>query len=325
MMEIRFDKTGEERKALVTAISEITGVKAQYLGAPGFAYNVGGYPVSRGGAVDTGDMPAEDISFLLAALAERGFVSGQTDTEQCDTGPDNDNGRMTIEALSSGLTGTAVKNLEKMVLAKAWILRKMTGADALPILREESRLRFPWFRRESTAAEVGAYSMLIERLCATAKEKQRVTASERPLTDGDNEKFKARCFLLSLGFIGKEYSAARKILLAPMSGNGSHKSGDGKGSNTADPAAANSIAGDLDDAEPCCSTDESVTTEADDSFVRGGLCCVPPTDCNYMSYLRKATDAQLCEAVTIMESNPKGNNGRIAVCRRELNKRGAAV
>jgi hypothetical protein len=201
----------------------------------------------------------------------------------------------------------------------------MTGADALPVLRDESRLRFPWFSRESTPDETDAYSLLIERLCATAKEKQRVTASERPLTDGDNEKFKARCFLLSLGFIGKEYAAARKILLAPMSGNGSHKSGDGKTFGAADPAAADSIAEAFANSELVCIVDESVTTDGNDSFVRGGLCCVPPTDCNYASYLRKATDAQLCEAVAYMESNPKGNMGRIAVCRRELAKRGVVV
>jgi hypothetical protein len=53
-------------------------------------------------------------------------------------------------------------------------------------------------------------------------------ATERELADGDNEKFKARCFLLALGFIGKEYSQARKILLAPMSGNGSFKTGNTK-------------------------------------------------------------------------------------------------
>ena len=36
-MELNYNCTGESRKRLVTAISEITGVPAKYLGAPSFA------------------------------------------------------------------------------------------------------------------------------------------------------------------------------------------------------------------------------------------------------------------------------------------------
>jgi len=114
----------------------------------------------------------------------------------------------------------------------------MTGADRLPIERDEQYLTFPWFVKDSSPSEVDAYSRLVARLCETAKEKQRVTATERRLDDGDNEKFKARCFLLSLGFIGKEYAQARKILLAHMSGSGSHKAGDGKKSASSGSTAA---------------------------------------------------------------------------------------
>ena len=114
----------------------------------------------------------------------------------------------------------------------------MPSADELPIKRDEMGLCFPWFSKDASPAEVDAYSRLVARLCETAKEKQRVMATERSLEDGDNEKYKARCFLLSLGFIGKEYTQARKILLVPMSGNGSHRAGDGKKlASTADTAA----------------------------------------------------------------------------------------
>ena len=59
----------------------------------------------------------------------------------------------------------------------------------------------------------------------------------------DNEKFKARCMLLALGFIGDEFAQARKILLAPMSGNGSHRAGDGKKAALKGTQAADSGAG----------------------------------------------------------------------------------
>ena len=107
--------------------------------------------------------------------------------------------------------------------------------------RDENCLRFPWFKQDASAAEIDAYSRLIARLCETAKTKQRVTATERQLQDGDNEKFKARCFLLSLDFVGEQTKQARKILLAPFSGSGSHRSGNHK--RAAAPQDAEAITG----------------------------------------------------------------------------------
>ena len=137
-------------------------------------------------------------------------------------------GKLSINFPLVGFTASIIDNLEKLIAAKAWILKKMAGTDSLPIKRDEKYLSFPWFKRDASAAEIDAYSRLVAGLCETAKTKQRVMATERQLEDGDNEKFKARCFLLSLGFIGKDYSQSRKILLAPMSGSGSFKNGNQK-------------------------------------------------------------------------------------------------
>ncbi len=73
-MEIRFEKSGAERKALVAAVSEITGEKSKYMGALGFAFHVGGYSISKDGTVDTGAVGGEEVSSLLDALEARGFV-----------------------------------------------------------------------------------------------------------------------------------------------------------------------------------------------------------------------------------------------------------
>jgi hypothetical protein len=279
-MEVKFNVTKEERKALVKAIGEIAGLVPAYLGAPDFKFAVGSCVIDRNGTaiIDEGT-GAEDVRVLLAGLAERGFVlegdidelapavSGENDAGAGDSGdgdigevaghddndavksegePDGD--RLSVNMPLLGFTASALDNLEKLVAAKAWILKKMAGADELPVKRDEKHLYFPWFRCDASAAEIDAYARLISRLCETAKEKRRVTATERRLADGDNEKFKARCFLLSLGFIGKETAQARRILLAPMSGNGSHKSGDHKkqgaptGATTAESGAKNSEA-----------------------------------------------------------------------------------
>ena len=40
-MEIKYNLTGTDRKALVKAVSNIIGEKSKYLGAPSFAYQIG--------------------------------------------------------------------------------------------------------------------------------------------------------------------------------------------------------------------------------------------------------------------------------------------
>ena len=62
----------------------------------------------------------------------------------------------------------------------------------------------------------------IANLCAMAKNAKRITAMEKPV---DNEKYAFRCFLLRLGFIGREYKTQRKILLRNLTGSCAFRSG----------------------------------------------------------------------------------------------------
>ena len=303
-MEFKFNIEKDERKALVKAVSEITGWEPVYKGAPSFSYAVDNYTIDRNGALICDERTSiEDVRRLLSELTERGFVfegnideiapialeqarsdgpvecetgteaeaeneihtvqpvatemyeelplsSSECDQDGSDTGEsdlyssnecdatDNEDscklsvkyrsGKISITVPLSGFTNSSLVNLNKLISTKAWIIQKMAEVDTLPIEQAGEYLRFTWFKWDATPAEIAAYSCLITRLCETAKTKQRVVAEERPLQPDDNEKFKARCFLLALGFIGPEYAQARKILLAPMSGNGSHKSGNGK-------------------------------------------------------------------------------------------------
>ena len=50
-MQIKFNKTGAERKALVSAISSITGEKAVYQFMPTCAYEIGNFTVTKDGAL----------------------------------------------------------------------------------------------------------------------------------------------------------------------------------------------------------------------------------------------------------------------------------
>jgi hypothetical protein len=302
------DVSKENRKAFVKAVSEAAGLEAVYRGAPGFAFDVGDYTVDRHGTLICDDrVGAETVRGLLAGLAGRGFTfegdieepapvvsvrgepaaddrgnregvpgGGEDDEPPGNAGygeagvseVDGDSGRLVIHMPLSGFTASARENVGKLVAAKAWILKRMAGTDALPVERDERHLRFPWFSPDASAVEIDAYSHLIAGLCETAKAKKRVVAAERRLPEGDSEKFKARCFLLSIGFIGEEYKQARKVLLAPFSGNGSHKAGNGK---KASPEAATSAQSDGENAEAVIvREDGSGANNADTGAGNGG-------------------------------------------------------
>jgi hypothetical protein len=128
--------------------------------------------------------------------------------------------RLTVEMPSAGFTPEKFDNLRKLVAAKASLIKAAIGADDLPIEQNEDTLSFPWFRFTDDSATVKAYSALVSLLCKTAIEKKRVTAKENSI-DG-SPKYAMRCFLLSLGFIGAEYKAERKILFSKLNGSSSY-------------------------------------------------------------------------------------------------------
>jgi len=69
-IEVAYDMTGEQRKALVTAIGEIIGETPIYKGAPTYAFAIGDYLVSRYGTLTGAANPA-----LINTLEERGFIA----------------------------------------------------------------------------------------------------------------------------------------------------------------------------------------------------------------------------------------------------------
>jgi hypothetical protein len=252
-MRINYNVTGAKRKSLVGAISQELNAPTKYLGAPTFAYEVGGYHINKTGVVE-----GEDNHELVADLC--GLHDFKAETEEYDTPrpaaepvPDgveipyeaalggrvspyrdeeeppaygqpesDDPDRLIIEIPLEGFTDTALENLDRLIASKAALIKKAVGVDALPVERTETLLKFPWFRFNATSEEVDTYSRLICALCAAAKEQKRVNAKEKPV---ENEKFAFRVFLMRLGFMGDEYKTARKILLKNLSGNSAFKNG----------------------------------------------------------------------------------------------------
>lgn len=231
-MRIEFQRTGAERKALVTAIGEILEVRPKYKGMPSAAYEIDYYTVTKDGTLEFDDRAdSEEVENLLERLADRGIVAAPTEmaqawldareaerSEKSETALQEANVGLTVEI---PLEKVAVGNLTKLLDAKGNLIRKALGITDLRIELLEDRVAFPWFSQVD-ADSVAAYTHFISALCEMSRNAKRVTATEKPV---ENEKYAFRCFLLRLGFIGSEYKAERKILLKNLTGSSAFKNG----------------------------------------------------------------------------------------------------
>lgn len=222
-MTLRYNLTGADRKRLVTAISEITGAPAKYLGAPSFAYQVDYFTIGRNGSVSFGDRAdSEEIKNLIDTLGSQGFTAElkvdetfgpvEPATAEADG--------LCISMPASLFSEMALQNLKDIAVAKGNLIRKALDVEELPIEVSETKVSFPWFAGTPTPEEVKAYDHFICALCEMARNQKRITAKER---DTGNDKYAFRCFLLRLGFIGPEYKQERKILLRNLTGSSAFK------------------------------------------------------------------------------------------------------
>lgn len=240
-MRIEFNRTGAERKALVKAISDITGAEAVYKFMPTCAYEIDYFTVTKDGALEFDDRAdSEEIENLLEQLAQKGFegtapetpdTAAETETEELSAETETSEYKPTqgeqCERINLTITlpleSVAVGNLTKLLDAKGSLIKNALGVEDLGFeINEESKtICFPWFG-EVSIDEAMAYTHFVNALCKMTKEAKRVTAKEKNV---DNEKYAFRCFLLRLGFIGTEYKAERKILLRNLSGSSAFKAG----------------------------------------------------------------------------------------------------
>lgn len=232
-MRIEFNRTGAERKALVKAISEITGAAAVYKFMPTCAYEIDYFTVTKDGALEFDDRAnSEEIENLLERLAERGFTAAAMPDTAADSVEEetaekvSENAAAEPQGESVGLTvaipldKVAVGNLTKLLDAKGSLIKKALGITELPVEITEDAVSFPWFDTCPDADTTKAYTDFIAALCKMSREQKRINATEKEVT---NEKYAFRCFLLRLGFIGAEYKPDRKILLKNLTGSSAFK------------------------------------------------------------------------------------------------------
>ena len=225
-MIINYNVSGSDRKRLVAAIAEHTGEKAKYLGAPGFAYQVGGYTVSVDGQVTIEDNST--AATLIRFLREKGFQAEDPlaecvaeDTTEDEVDPTDIDG-VCISMPRSLFTDANLENLKGIIAAKGSLIKKALGTDNLPLEITDTKVSFPWFPGIPTPDEMKAYDTFVCKLCEMARNQKRVVAKEK---ETDNDKYAFRCFLLRLGFIGEEFKSERKILLRNLTGSSAFKGG----------------------------------------------------------------------------------------------------
>ena len=233
-MQIRFNVTGDKRKALVAVMRDTLQDTTRYLGAPSFCFMVGKYTVDKNGTVTCPeDADAAQIKMLIRELAHDGFIGErigevtkpaehivaepeqQKQEKPHTVAPD----RLSIELPKDGMPPAAMENLRRLVASKATLLKKALGTDSLPITEHADRIEFGWFRPTDDQAEIAAYYQLVHGLCELARTQKRVLASERPV---NSDRYTLRCLLLRIGFIGDEFKTSRKILLRNLEGSSSY-------------------------------------------------------------------------------------------------------
>ena len=189
------------------------------------------------------------------AGAEEASVT-ETSEESADDGESEDSS-LTISLPLTGHTGISLRNLISMVYSRGRLISKATGGnfscsgalvdhlkdDKLCITAEsfikavadfeeengkaltglsftDEKVNFTGFPFTDDAEKVQAFQQLACQMNRLAREQKRTLAKG---VDESNEKYIFRIWLLRLGMAGDEFKTARKVLLAPLSGNAAFK------------------------------------------------------------------------------------------------------
>ena len=218
--EIRFTLESKQRPKLAQEIGNILGTAPHYERVPSCAYDIAGYRLDKEGVLHILEgAESEMVEYLIRQLRENGF---QDDAEVIeDVAVQQD--KLTIAVPKEILTDTALENLQKIIVNKQTLLQRAFHTDSTEVEITEEKINFAWFPYTEDGDEITAYTQFISSLCDMARDAKRV--SSKP-TETDNDKYVFRCFLLRLGFIGKEYKTARRILLRNLTGNSAFRYGE---------------------------------------------------------------------------------------------------
>ena len=203
-MTIAFHLTGENRKTLVKAISEVIGIQAVYQFMPTCSYKIEEcYTVTKEGNLEISDSAdSKEKEYLMEELKKRGY----------DVPTEN---RLTVQMPADFFDEHTLSNLQQICENKAALFKAAFQTDTLDIISSDEKVEFPWFTVRQDG-DADACCTFISMLCEFAKNQGRI--NRKPDTS-DNPKYTMRCFLIRLGMVGAEFKTARKVILRNLTGN----------------------------------------------------------------------------------------------------------
>ena len=246
----------ENRKEMVKAICELTGMNATYLFTPTYAYQVGPITVSRDGTIDCEDEAM--LSTLKPMLIERGWLEAEETPEAPDDSKEMPEAvddisveQMDITTPIPGWTVAQMSNLLRMLCSKQALINRMLGCDMLSIEEPfviaisenppenttdlEASVRkaidtgvIRGFRLSDEQVTLStpftqdeptcwtAYADLLNGMLRIAETATRI--SLKRLDDPENEKYHANSWLMRMGLRGPQYKETRRILMGHLTG-----------------------------------------------------------------------------------------------------------
>ena len=246
-----------DRKDMVKAISELTGLEASYLYMPTCAYQIGPITVNRDGSISCED--AAMVETILPMLRERGWLDAEQETEKA---PADSEAPASVREmkLTMPLEGWAVSqmtNLLRMVYSKQRLINRMLDSEmlyvgeaiitaisenppgtpedfeekvqtaietgqlkGLSISAEKVSLSVPFAEDDPTRWT--AYSDLLRGMLRTAGAATRVGIKQ--IDDPENEKYHANSWLMRMGFGGTDFKETRRILMLHLKGYAAFRS-----------------------------------------------------------------------------------------------------
>lgn len=252
----------ENRKEMVRAISELTGLEATYMFTPTYSFQIGSVTVNRDGTIDCEDETM--VETIKPMLIENGWLDDEVETEAPvdskeipeDTEPIRV-AQMDITMPVENWTVAQLTNLLRMLYSKQYLINRMLNYSMLyiedsfitAILENPPETAADFEARVQEAIEADcmrgfriadgkatlstpfvqdeatrwtAYADLFKGILKTAETASRI--SIKRLDDSENEKYHANSWLMRMGFGGADYKETRRILMGHLTGFAAFKS-----------------------------------------------------------------------------------------------------
>lgn len=243
-----------DRKEIIKALEKHFGVKAKYMGAPSFAYQIEGsegiLTIDRVGRITTEHGTVVELERLLNGSNEEKITAVNETANEIEIT------ELEVALPMEGHTGVTLRNLVNMIYSKQVLIKKAFDAETdivstdfiadinkaeIQTLEDFQKalhdygkgscreLEFDFTNRNITFKFAGnlqepqklqAYTYFVSLLSSSAKGLKYALPKA---TETDNEKFTMRTWLIRLGFKGKEYKKAREVILQNLSGNGAFR------------------------------------------------------------------------------------------------------